>query len=200
MPDLSKARQSFERATGVSAAFGGRHAGMGTHNAIVPLGGETYVELIAPDPDAANPGAPRPFGLDDLDAPRLVTWAVRSRAIEADVELARANGFDPGIVLAMTREEPDGHVLRWRLTLRSEPACGGLIPFVIDWGNARHPTASVADGEHRGELTRFTGQHPDPAAVREDLTALGCALEVERASRPGLRAVIAGPGGSITLA
>ncbi|MGY8804381.1 MAG: VOC family protein, partial [bacterium] len=51
VPDLTAAIASFDSALGVSPAYGGRHTGMGTHNAILPFRGDTYLELIARDPD-----------------------------------------------------------------------------------------------------------------------------------------------------
>ena len=199
VPDLTAAIASFDSALGVSPAYGGRHTGMGTHNAILPFRGDTYLELIARDPDGTAPEHPRPFGLDTLEAPRLVTWAARSRAIEADVELARAIGFDPGVVLAMSREEPDGTVLNWKLTLNPTPRGDGLVPFVIDWGDARHPTQAASNAEDVCELKSFSAEHPAPSSITADLDALGCALQIKEANEPKLRAVLTGPNGSLSL-
>ena len=199
VPDLAEAIRSFENALGVAPSFGGRHTGVGTHNAILPFCDDIYLELIAIDPEADVPSIPRPFGLDILVAPSLVTWAVRSRAIEADFELSKANGYDPGIVVPMTREEPDGTLLSWKLTLQTRPRGDGLVPFVIDWGSSRHPTHAAADSGASCELESFSAQHPDPGSIRDDLEALGCALEVEEAATPGLRAKLTGPNGSLTL-
>src|SRR3954453_9830003 len=44
--DLDAAAARFQRERGLSAAGGGRHDGMGTHNRILPLGGG-YLELLA---------------------------------------------------------------------------------------------------------------------------------------------------------
>ena len=62
---LAQAIEHFADLTGVVARPGGRHATMGTHNALVRLGPKTYVELIAIDPDATPPTRPRWFDLDD---------------------------------------------------------------------------------------------------------------------------------------
>ncbi|MBW2290742.1 MAG: VOC family protein [Deltaproteobacteria bacterium] len=199
VPDLEGAIDEFTRRLGSAPAFGGRHEGLGTHNAILPLAGETYVELIAADPGLPAPNQQRPFGLDSLQGPRLVTWAVRSRNIEADATRARERGYDPGIVFEMSRKEPDGEVLRWKLSLRAKPLGDGLVPFVIDWGSATHPAAASAADSVRCTLGNLSAQHPDPQAVRGALDALGVELSVDEAPTANLCARLTGPAGSLEL-
>ena len=197
--DLDESIATFESSLGVAPRFGGRHTGIGTHNAVLSLGDDSYVELIARDPQTQTPGTGLPFGLDTLTAPRLVTWAVRSHAIDHDVERSRAGGFDPGVVLDMTRDEPDGSVVRWKLSLQTKPFGEGLVPFVIDWGSSRHP-AQTASGEPTGcSLESLLAHHPDPQSILAAFEALGCELPVESAESPGMLASLRGPAGSLEL-
>jgi hypothetical protein len=197
VPDLESAIDRFSRQLGSVPVLGGRHEGLGTHNAILPLAGETYVELMAADPTLPAPDTARPFGLDLLQGPRLVTWAVRSRNIEADAKRSLERGYDPGIVFEMSRKQPCGQTLNWKLSLRREALGDGLVPFVIDWGSARHP-AAAADSIPCA-LSNFSAQHPDPQPVRDALAALGVELSVDRASTPSLRARLTGPAGVLEL-
>src|SRR5688500_4542289 len=95
-PELEAAVDDIEGRMGVRAAAGGKHVGIGTHNALIGLGGSTYLELIAPDPDQPPPNVARPFGVDDVRAPRLVGWALAVDDIDAAVAAARERGYDPG--------------------------------------------------------------------------------------------------------
>src|SRR4051812_50059872 len=80
---LDVAQQRIERELGLDVLPGGRHAGQGSHNRIVPLG-DGYLELMAiHDPDEA---ATNPFGqvlLEVLAVERLVGWAGLVEDIQA---------------------------------------------------------------------------------------------------------------------
>ena len=61
---LEAGARDVERALGVSLLEGGKHPRMGTHNRLLRLGDQVYLELIAIDPVGSPPGRPRWFGLD----------------------------------------------------------------------------------------------------------------------------------------
>jgi hypothetical protein len=182
---------------GVALTPGGRHVRFGTRNFLADLGDSRYLEVIGPDPEQPAPDGPRPFGIDELAGPRLVTWAARVKDLDEAVRRAHAAGYDPGPIIALSRDSPDGAPLRWRMAL--PPAgggLGGLLPLLIDWAGAVHPSQAAASGLR---LLSLTGFHPDVALVERCLTVLGEELDIQERSEPGLRAVLATPAGEVDL-
>jgi len=181
-PDLGEAVALIAELTGVSAVPGGRHLDLGTANYLIGLGPGAYLEIIGPDPQAADPPQAGWLGLAGLPAARLLTWAVRSGDIDAAVSSARAAGYDPGSATPMSRRTEDGTVLHWRLTPDTVASSGGTVSFLIDWGSTAHPsTRALPDLT----LTALTASHPDPerhAAVRAGYGAR-CPARVGRAHR-----------------
>src|SRR5215472_4194 len=193
-PDLACAVADLEERLGVRAQAGGQHIGLGTHNALLALGPQTYLEIIAPDPGQPEPSVPRPFDLDGVSRGGLVGWAIACRDINAAVAKARSRGYDPGEVASMQRAAPTGAVLRWRLT--PGPVAGGLVPFLISWGDTEHPARSAPRGLI---LESFHLEHPDPASLEPLLNALGADAEIRPAATPALIAHLGGPKGSTVL-
>ena len=223
VPELTAGVQVLADRCGVTAAAGGRHEGRGSHNALLALGAEAYLEVIAPDPDQPPPPRPHPFGLGSLTGPRLITFAVHEarpddtpplpvppaagrpaplRHATAGHRLDRwraqavARGYQPGPAAAMSRRRPDGTLLRWRLCQHAVPPFGGVVPFLIDWGDAESPAASAPAGCRLLELEVTT---PEVEAVGAALRALGVAVRVRAGDRPALRATLATPRGTVEL-
>jgi Glyoxalase-like domain len=193
-PDLPAAVAEVEGRFGVRAQPGGKHTGSGTHNALLALGPQTYLEIIAPDPGQPAPPAPRPFGIDGLHRGGLAGWALACHDIDAAVARARSRGYDPGQVASRQRATPNGTVLRWRLTPGAMP--GSLIPFLISWGHTDHPARSAPPGL---TLEAFHLEHPDPPSLTPLLTALGADVEIKPAATAALAARLSGPHGSHLL-
>jgi len=199
-PDLADLVAAFERLTGARAAPGGRHAGQGTHNALVGLGPGRYLELLAPDPEQSE-GDFR-AGIAHLTAPALHTWCARAGGADG-VAAGGADGVADRIAAAglaprrlpMSRQRPDGVTLRWELVFADGHPYGGLLPFFIDWQGSPHPSGQLAPQLSCAGLTLA---HPDPAGLRGALDALGGPpgeVRIERAEAPGLTAAWLGATG-----
>src|SRR5712692_4539134 len=195
-PDLNAGIEAIEKLTGVRATPGGQHPGRGTRNALIALGPTTYLEIIGPDPEQPAPLGPRPFGIDELKAPRLARWVVKAQNLEQLAAEASRKGIQLGEVAGGKRQRPDGVLLTWRYTNPRVDLAGGLVPFFIDWGDSPHPAATAAKGL---TLIALRGEHPDAARVAKLLTQLGLDLPLRTGPTPALIATIDSPRGRVEL-
>lgn len=190
----------FGELTGIVAQPGGKHAGMGTHNALVKLGERLYLEIIAIDPEAPPPTRRRWFDLDDgdlradlLERPRLIHWVARTRDIDAAIAGA---GYDTGPVAPFVRGP-----YRWRITVPVDGARpgDGVLPTLIQWDVPQHPADALP--EANASLAQLAATHPDPNPIRASLARLGLEAEMratyDRVVR--LAAMLRTPRGLVAL-
>jgi hypothetical protein len=181
--DLKRGAAWLERFLGATLGPIGQHERMGTHNRLVSLGPDCYLELIAIDPNAAPPSTPRWFGLDTSDVreritqrPRLIGWVARTTDI---VGLSESTGNTLGHVVNMARGD-----FQWRITLPEDghPIEGGLIPHMIQWDVPIHPCERLPDQGLR--FTWMEAAHPNPAKVEYLLGELGLAKKLVMTASP----------------
>ena len=192
VPELDAGVQWIQDEFGIAAGEGGRHLGVGTHNALVALGGRTYLEIIAPDPEQLVPQAALPYGLGSLSAPRLINWAVRV----PDMDAWAAKLYELGIptqLRARDRVNPDGRRLAWRTaampaaTIVNGVNLTGLMPFAIDWQDTVHPSETAPGGIVLESLSLC---HPRIQVVQAAAAALELPVLVEQAAEPCLKAQV----------
>ena len=193
-PDLEATCRELEIRLGVRASAGGQHLGRGTHNALISIGPEAYLEIIAPDPLQPETRAVW-FGIDQLTTPKLITWAVRVNDLEAFVKEISPN-VNVGAVRPGSRKTPGGTTLSWRLTEPQLLQGVGLIPFLIEWNSRQHPAGSAITGPR---LVQLRIEHPEPELIRNQLDWLRLEVAVEQRSSPALVAIFEGANYSIEL-
>ena len=180
-----------EAALGMTPNPGGVHAGMGSHNALLPLG-DIYLEIIAPDPNQPEPARARMFNLNNFSgAPRLSNWVASVSDIEAAVAMAPA-GVGP--ITAASRGD-----LSWQLTIPEDGKLpfDGVFPALIQWPEGVHPAKRMVDMGCR--FVSWTISHPD-TALRAALDAYDTDLGASVVQGPlGFSAVIDTPNGPRTL-
>ena len=137
VPSLKDGIRNIAGLLGITPAVGGKHPQWRTQNAIVSLGPRVYLEVMGPDDQPADPTKPRPFGMDQLASPKLVTWAVRSDDLQQTVLTARSAGINLGEVLSGSRKRPDGVLLQWQMTDLTKDRENGVVPFFISWARRR---------------------------------------------------------------
>ena len=193
--DLEEGVRYVESLTGVRAAPGGPHPGIGTHNALLSLGSDVYLEIIAADPEQDEPASPRPFGIDDHAGPRLAAFAIHPGAeetIDSVADTIRSHGTDPGPVMSMSRVKPDGEEISWRLTRANRV---GLVPFVIDSGATPNPATVTPGG---CSLVAVEGSDPDPSGIRALHQDLGLNSTISDGPT-AIRIVLETPNGTVSL-
>lgn len=184
-----------EERTGVRAAIGGSHPGVGTHNALLSLGGRQYLEIIAPDPAQTQLVAQYQM-LKTLTSPRLITWAAASQNAETTATRCRAAGLEVFGPNPGSRQRPDGKLMRW-VTVAVKSDLNGLIPFFIEWD--RTVTHPAEDSPQGCRLQAFELGHAQPARVRETLAGMGIDAIVAQGSTPSLTARLQTPKGAVEL-
>ena len=196
VPNLEDGRDKFEQLLGVRPVIGGRHPQYGTHNAQLSLGQTTYLEIIAPDPDADIPAEDVLFGLDYFQEPRLATWVLHTEEIDALAASANSANVELGPVESGKRVKPDGTVVSWKLTEPSAMPLNGAVPFLISWGDTPHPAGSAPQA---GELIGLKIEHPEPERTRQALLALGVEMDVQAGAKFQLIAKIRTSQGDIEI-
>jgi len=195
-PDLTATSAWFADRTGVTPTAGGQHIGLGTRNMLVALSDSTYLEIVGPDPDQADPVGPRPFGIDDLDDQTLVTFAVKATDLPGHVERCAEAGLDIGGALDMSRAKPDGSLLEWSLTIARWVEPVRPLPFLIDWRGTPSPALDSAPGI---ELADLQAQHPEPDILADELAVLGYEIPIRAGATVALQATLATPNGTVEL-
>ncbi|PID36787.1 MAG: polyphosphate kinase [Rhodobacterales bacterium] len=189
---LEEGRAFAERALGVALQPGGKHDHFGTHNMLLGLQDGIYLEVIAIDPDAPDPGRRRWFDLDDFHGPpRLTHWICQTGDMAATL---RAAPGGMGAVDDLRRGD-----LCWQMASGE----GGRLPFdaafpaLIAWGDSPHPSTRLPSSGLR--LQELTVLHPQAAALQAALTPLlqDMRIRVEPAAKPGLKAQFADASGAL---
>ena len=178
---------------GVPLAEGGRHPAMGTHNRLLSLGPDAYLEVIAIDPEALAPDRPRWFDLDRMSGPpRLGAWVARCDDLQGAMAEAP---MGMGDLVALERGD-----LAWSMSVprRGVLPFDGIAPALIQWKGAR---AQDRLPEAGCKLHRLILRHPEAGTMQAEWPALaripGVTLETGRL--PALEIEIVTPRGLRTL-
>lgn len=186
--DLDEGVRWVEERLGVAMDAGGRHEVFGTHNCVLSLGPDCYLEVIAVDPQAPAPGRARWFELDTeamrarlAGGPALVHWVVRVPSLAGErhvMELSRGSN-------------------RWALTVDPDGRMplGGLAPSRILWRTPPPATLLLDKGIRLDTLSIST---PDVAALRLVVADVVGPVAV-RPGDPGLAATFSTPSGPAAI-
>jgi hypothetical protein len=184
---LDQGIEYLSEALDVEILRGGKHVAMSRHNCVARVGVDNFLELIAIDPEAGDPGRIRWFSLDDkitkqklLDSPQPLCWVVRTDNLD---EVIANSPIDLGEVVLFTRGDRS-----WRLTVPSNGSLpwAGLIPAFIEWSPGPHPSSAMQEIGITLDLINLGNSDPD--RLKNLLKALGVdhLASVKVASEPSL--------------
>ena len=196
-PELATGVAWVREVLGVEPLTGGKHPLMGTHNCLLRIGEDVFMEVIAVDPDAPKPPIKRWFGLDDQVAlrrnwqsgRRLGAYVARCHDVAATIG---SQGDTFGQSAQLTRGD-----LVWTFAVRPDGALplGGALPHVMDWGPRGALAYVLKDFGLR--LRELVVETRDPDAVHARLDAIGMTRkpQIRRADAVRLSAAIETPQG-----
>ena len=181
--------------TGVEAIKGGKHPNVGTHNALISLGEKSYLEIIAPDPEAASLVPGYEF-LKGLNAPTLFMWAAHTENMDELLRQVQQAGYKNSGINPGSRQRTDGSVLKWRALSVETPAAEG-VPFFIEWDKSSlHPSVNSPKG---CTIESFEIKSAEPEILKEVFRQLQIGIPVIAGAQFKLQLKIKSPRGIILL-
>ena len=194
-PDLQQGCATIEELFGTTPLLGGAHPGLGTCNALLSLGQDLYLEIMAPDAPPVGSVGER---LANLDAPGLATWVIRSSNLSTLAAAAQNPGIEatPLGPVHTKRLTPQGDQLSWELLFLTQHRYGGLVPFAVDWQETTHPSTTSTIG---GRLVEFEIRSVIAAPLNEMHTGFGIEQWAKASDEAALSAQFQTPNGLVTL-
>ena len=150
---------------------GGEHKTMGTHNKLLKLQSNIYLEIISNNPNVSKPSRQRWFSLDESSikekikkSPRLLCWVLEVDNIEDTVKKC---GYNPGEILQLSRDE-----LTWKVTVPSNGKLveNGVLPVLIEWPSNQHPSKKLNNS--KVSINKISLFHPEPYKIKNIISNL----------------------------
>ncbi len=197
VPDLEATMDWFEKETGVRPVFGGYHKTQGTKNAIVNLGNECYLEILAIDEGNTAIGTPRWMGIDMIESPQITRWSLKSDNLRQDSKILKKYHAEMGNIQGGQRQTSTGNTLTWEMILPLATPAVELAPFMTDWQHsATHPTHNMIQ---KCQLIALSCTHPNPSAIQDIFKELGIDMTIAKGEKAVINAKIKHPNGVIDI-
>ncbi len=201
--DLAQGISYVKECLGVDIPYGGVHETMGTHNHLMQMGNNSFLEVIAINPVGDPVGHPRWYGLDDpfvrqqISAqPMLLTWVVNTTDINTFL-LSASMSFGKSTLICRDN-------LSWYFGLPGDGRLlsSGILPYVIEWQTDTHPAINMADLGCRVQSLHI--HHPHPSWVNKMIHAIDAqdlvmVHALPQHKTPYLEAIIKTPTGTKKL-
>lgn len=191
--DLDAGISAFEALTGVRPVYGGEHPNLGTHNALVSLGPDRYLEIVARRPGAS-------LGPLFRDASGCVTLtpillALATNDVTQLHRVITSAGFAANEPSLGSRVTADGEKLRWSMFMMNGEGLANA-PFFIEWdASTAHPSSNAPAG---CSLDSFTVTSPNHENVQHLFKAIDFAAAAESGAKR-MMISLQSPKGPVTL-
>ena len=169
--NLISGTKILETKLGTKFSSGGEHQIMGTHNKLLKLQSDIYLEIISNNPNVNKPSRPRWFSLDEArtkekikHSPSALSWVLEVDNIENTVKKC---GYNPGEVIQISRGE-----LTWKITVPSDGslADNGVLPTLIEWPSDQHPSKKLNNSNV--SLNKLSLFHPESNKINNIISNL----------------------------
>ena len=130
--DLDHAAKDYET-LGFTVVPGGKHPGVGSHNALIAFADGSYLELIAFYREAIDHRWWNPLQQGE----RLVDYCMQTDDLPGDTKKLRDAGAAIKDPFPLSRTRPDGYELKWILSLPTG-SHRGVAPILIRDVTPRH--------------------------------------------------------------
>lgn len=198
VPNLEASIEDLEKRLGVRAEIGGKHTSQGTKNALINLGNNCYLELLAIDEENDSVIGNRWMGIDLIEQAKLTRWSIKTTDIILESALLNKYNKDLSEIKEGSRLTPTGQILRWRMTIPLAQPEVELAPFLLDWSDSdAHPTDKLTQHCHLKELKLYSS--PSSSKVSHCLADLDLSGIINDGATTKIKALIDGPNGLVEL-
>jgi hypothetical protein len=197
VPDFDLALLGLSEKFGVKPVIGGRHLLHGTKNALINLGNQCYLEILAKDEENTTFKGSRWMGLDLITQPTITRWAVKSPDIEKGSVILKNYQSDLGQISSGERLTTDGSLLKWKMTLPTSEPEVDIIPFLLDWSESTfHPCDRL---ENECKLVSIDFYHPKPEVMQKLFISMSIENKILHSPEPKIEIKIKGVKREISL-
>ena len=195
--NLEEAINNLENKLGVKATIGGAHLTQGTKNALISLGDECYLEILAIDESNTDIKAPRWMGIDVLQSSKITRWALKTKDITQDSKTLQQYNSDMGKVTGGSRKMTTGKTLSWQIAMPLSTPEVDIAPFITDWSESEaHPIDSL---KQPCQLLELQFNHPNPKVLQKLFDQMDIATKINKANSTSIKAIIECPNGIVEL-
>ena len=189
--DLEKGMQQFEDMTGVKPVYGGVHPNSFTQNALVSLGDNTYLEIMAPRDGADS----IPDWVNDIGELYPIGWAISTKDINSTQNVLSLHNVRFSKASEGSRKTPNGNTLKWS-SFGIQNNITRHLPFFLKWNESSiHPSISSPKGCSLKSLKLYSNNE----SLKSFLKEMDIPCEVIESNRDSIILTINSPKGEIVF-